>query len=687
MGSLIQVRTNQEINQAEEAKAAVHAKVLETLASNSTDVTPDLLSHVRKLWQSAKDEKIKYHDLMVEMMRQKNGEYNPAKLTEIRKLGSDVFMMITDTKCRNAEAWVKDILFQQGTLCWKIEPTPLPTLTPELEAQAILGFISEATQQLQALQMAQAMGAPIDIPAIVNELIPEFKKRFKQIKQEEADAKAEAMQQKIHDQLTEGGYYKALSEAIFHVVVLKAGIIKGPINRKKKVRKIRGVEEVVIQEWENCNPFDIFPAPGACNFDDGYVFHKISYTRSQLQNFIGIDGFIESEIRAVLVEHRDGGLREWTVGDITRFEAEKRDTAKITQWDKIDTLEFWGDIPGSLLVEWGMGKKDIPDPDLDYHVAVWIIGGHIIGAKLNPDPLGKKPFYKASYISTPGTFWGTGLPETIQDAQTVCNAVARAIVNNVGIASGPQVELNVNRLAPGETDQLWPWRVWKITEDMMASGVKALNFYQPPMVANELIGVYNTYSKIADEHCGVPAYAHGDPNVGGGGNTASGLSMLMTQAARGIKQVIRSIDENLIAAPIEAQYYNNFELEEAQEYVGDMKIVATGSASLMEKEQKSVRLTEFANVTNNPVDNQLMGLEGRRALLREVAKNLELPGLDKIIPPADLVKPIPMPMPQGPGGGGEGGEPEAPQATDLAGNAAQGKEYQLMEGGPRQTGG
>jgi len=30
--------------------------------------------------------------------------------------------------------------------------------------------------------------------------------------------------------------------------------------------------------------------------------------------------------------------------------------------------------------------------------------------------LGKKPFYKASFIEDPGSFWGTGLPETISDA-------------------------------------------------------------------------------------------------------------------------------------------------------------------------------------------------------------------------------------------------------------------------------
>jgi hypothetical protein len=167
-------------------------------------------------------------------------------------------------------------------------------------------------------------------------------------------------------------------------------------------------------------------------------------------------------------------------------------------------------------------------------------------------------------------------------------------------------------LAPGENpDRIWPWRVWKVTRDMMASG-KAIEFYQPQLHGNELIQIYNTFSKIADEHCGIPAYAHGDPQVGGAGNTASGLSMLMGQSARGIKGVMKTFDQNIIEPSIEAQYYDNYELDDALEYIGDVKIVAKGSASLLAKEQKALRLTEFARTTANPIDFQITGVQGRR---------------------------------------------------------------------------
>jgi hypothetical protein len=237
----------------------------------------------------------------------------------------------------------------------------------------------------------------------------------------------------------------------------------------------------------------------------------------------------------------------------------------------------------------------------------------------------------------------------------------------VGIGSGPQIELNVDRLAPGESDQIWPWRVWKVNKDMMSSG-PAMQFYQPTNIGAELIAVYNAFSKIADEHCGVPAYAHGDPQVGGGGNTASGLSMLMTQAARGIKAVIKTIDDKVIEPSVENQYFFNYDVEEALDYIGDVKIVAKGSSSLLAKEQKALRLNEFAKSTANPIDFQIMGLEGRRYILKENAKSLDLE-TDKAVPDQPFrMAPTPAQAP-----------PPGAQTLDVAGNPAQGAGTELFK--------
>jgi hypothetical protein len=291
-----------------------------------------------------------------------------------------------------------------------------------------------------------------------------------------------------------------------------------------------------------------------------------------------------------------------------------------------------------------------------------MIGRHVIKAVLNVDPLGCKPYSKSSFEQIPGSFWGRGIPELISDIQDVCNACVRAIVQNIGIASGPQVERNVDRVPPYETSQMWPWKVWDVTESQMSSS-PALKFYQPPMVVDKLVNVLTVFIKLADEHSGVPAYAHGDPRVGGGGDTASGLSMLITQAARGIKQIIKNIDNNQIKGCVERQFYYNIEQKEYRGLIGDLKVVARGSQALVAKESQALRLTEYARATANPYDMQIIGWGGRKYILKEIARNLGLEQ-DEIVE-----EPIGRPKLQIP----EIAPLAGPRTLDQAGNPAQGK--------------
>jgi hypothetical protein len=46
-----------------------------------------------------------------------------------------------------------------------------------------------------------------------------------------------------------------------------------------------------------------------------------------------------------------------------------------------------------MLLDWGMDKKQVPDPTQEYHVEAWLIGPYVIKAVLNYDPLCRKPYY------------------------------------------------------------------------------------------------------------------------------------------------------------------------------------------------------------------------------------------------------------------------------------------------------
>ncbi|MFP3489006.1 hypothetical protein R0K20_15495, partial [Staphylococcus sp. SIMBA_130] len=109
-------------------------------------------------------------------------------------------------------------------------------------------------------------------------------------------------------------------------------------------------------------------------------------------------------------------------------------------------------------------------------------------------------------------------------------------VNNLAISSGPQVEVYYERLEPSESaDEIYPWKIWKTKDSNLTGNNRALNFFQPTSNAAELLAVYEKFEIRADDATNIPRYSYGNERVGGAGSTASGLSMLMESANKGIK--------------------------------------------------------------------------------------------------------------------------------------------------------
>jgi hypothetical protein len=255
----------------------------------------------------------------------------------------------------------------------------------------------------------------------------------------------------------------------------------------------------------------------------------------------------------------------------------------------------------------------------------------IVRDVINPDPLGMRPYSKASFEDRPGAFWGIALPEMMSDVQLICNAAARALANNMGIASGPQIEVSVDRLPPGEPiTRMFPWKIWQTTSDRTGGGQPAIRFFQPEMRAQELLGIYSHFSKVADEVTGVPNYIYGSSAVGGAGRTASGLSMLMENAAKGIKHAILNLD-GAVAELIRRIYVHLMMFDPDDSIKGDMHLIASGTIGAMIREQQQIARREFMAATLNPFDAQIIGPAGRAHMLREAARGI-FPDIDKVVP-------------------------------------------------------
>jgi len=206
------------------------------------------------------------------------------------------------------------------------------------------------------------------------------------------------------------------------------------------------------------------------------------------------------------------------------------------------------------------------------------------------------------------------------------------MANNLGISSGPQVEVNVDRLPPGEPiTEMYPWKIWQTNADTTGSGQPAIRFFQPQSNSAELMAVFEFFEKKADDSTNIPRYAYGNEKVGGAGSTASGLNMLMTSAAKGIKNAIGNIDQGVIKPTLQMMFAHNMMYDPDPTIKGDVKVIARGSTAVLVKEHNQQRRQEFLMATNNEIDMGIMGVEARAEILREVADPLNM-NTDRIIP-------------------------------------------------------
>jgi len=605
-------------------------------ARQNTQIIQSVAAHAKKRWELVRDTRKEVEERLAKCLRQRNGEYDPEKLAEIRKQGgSEIFMNLTSTKCRGASSWLRDTLMGTGAdKPWSVDHSPIPDLPPDVVQQ----IHQQLTLQImQFMQMSGGVEPPMEQ---VQALAQQMKDQALSQARAEAKKRIERMELKMEDQLVEGGFTDSLGQFLDDIVTFPTAILKGPVVRKRKTMKWNGTvlepTEELRLEWERVDPFKFYPAPWVSSTNDGFVIERHRLTRADLETLMGVEGYSEDDIRAVLQDFDAGLLKEWLSVDQMQLDAEGKNSSAKDDAELVDAIQLWDEVPGQWLLDWGMSADGVLDKEKTYPCEVWMIGSRVIKAVLNYDPLGRKPYYATSYERIPGAFWGNGVADLIRDCQQMCNAAARALSNNMGISSGPQVGVNVSRLPPGEAiTQMYPWKVWQFQNSDYQDASRPIEFFQPPSNAAELLGVFEKFMNLADEYSGIPRYLAGEHTPAS--RTASGLSMLMNNAGKGLKQVVSNIDKDVLTKLMERLYQYNLRYSEDPDLIGDVHIVAKGAMSLVAKETAAVRRNEFLQLTlQSPVVQQIIGIPGTAELLRDAAKSLDL-SVDSIVPSREEV--------------------------------------------------
>jgi hypothetical protein len=624
-------------------------KKSQSLANLGEEVMTELAKHVRDRFEKAVRHRrtIFVDDQLIAAMRAYNGQYDPAKLSEIRAMGgSEVYSRQMTMKCRGATALLRNV-YMNSDRPWTLQPTADPTIPDSIDLKIKALIVAE-------VQHVNAQGQKVTKDQITarEKVLYEAAKLNERRK---AASEAVEAQRKIDEILEVGNFYKALSEFLSDLPVYKYAVMKGPTTRKHSSLKWKrggGMEkhEEARFFWDRVSPWDIWFSPGATDIMGTEVFERQRLTVNDFYNMIGLPVYREDDIRAIIQSYETRGFKEWIqIFDYERAFLEGRNNVLDDSY--INAIEFNGYILGRYLKQYGI--PGIDDPLKPYFVTCWMVDKKIFKVMMNPSPRQRVPYYITSFDVQPGSLYGNGIPGLANDLTDVINACLRAVVNNIAIASGPQVVYNEELISPNQSDRLYPWKPWRFIGDPAMPNSKPVEFYQPTDNSAAVMQVMEKFSTMLDDVSTIPRYLTGGGANSGAGRTASGLSMLINNANKTLQNVADNIDNQIFEPCIQMLYDFIMLTDKTGMLRGDENIIVDGVRQAAKQEQDLTKQLQFLQLVNNPNYQAMLGPSEMGVVLQSIADNLGLEinvkQTDAIpgggAPPAPPTPPPPPPPP------------------------------------------
>ena len=550
---------------------------------------------------------------------------------------SKVFVKVTKTKVLASYGQLIEVLFSQGKFPIGIQPTSDP-LGIAKYAHIKPDNLKQQDARMEDIYGFEGDGREISPGATADEIFNGLKDKYakggfdegpapdlKTMPQvEPANEAAKNMETLIHDQLEESHAISVMRHVLFEMCLLGTGILKGPFNYEQSEHKWtlndEGEREYkpiskLVPRIEAVSCWDLYPDPDAVNVEDAdYVIQRHIFTRTQIRDLVNRPFFRKSAINDLL----EGGPNYETRSyETALFDRENQEEFNK---NRFEVLEYWGTMDKALVEEAGIEMPDEISDDLDeVQINAWISNGQILRLVLNPFTPARNPFMVCPYEINPYQFFGVGIPENMDDAQTIMNGHARMAIDNLALAGNLVFDVDETMLVPGQDMTVYPGKIFRRQSGQTGQAIHGLRF---PNTAPENMQMFDRFRQLADESTGIPSYSHGQTGIQSTTRTASGMSMLMGAAALNIKTVIKNIDDYLLKPLGEAFFHWNMQFnKDIPEIQGDLDVKARGTSSLMMKEVRSQRLMTFMQVASNQF---LAPFVKWHSIIKEIAKSLDV---------------------------------------------------------------
>ena len=626
------------------------------------DKIEPLVAEINNKFKAASDKRQDDEDRWLQAYHNYRGKYyKNISFTEREK--SRVFVKVTKTKVLAAYGQIIDVLFGTGKFPLIIQETKIPEgiseyahLNPMKEKMGDENMQPtpsiEGNMDYMPGEQMQEPNMGLGFPGDGNELAPGAtfdslnqnaelgslqnkyeeaeltdgpapQPEFPQIKP--AQIAARQLNKLIEDQLDESDANIILRNSIFESCLLGTGIVKGPFTFNKTLHRYNmsgngnareyAPEFVKVPKIEFCSVWDFYPDPNARNMDEcEYVIHRHRLNRQQFKDLANRPFFNQKNIEMCLAMGGNYTKQSWE----TDLDLENNTYGDIEK-NRYEVLEYWGTIDAMTAREYNLEiDEDIPNMS-EVQVNIWTVRGKVIRIVENPFKPFRIPYQSFAYEKNPYQFFGIGVPENMDDAQSIMNGHARMAIDNLALAGNLVFDIDESALVNNQSMEVFPGKIFKRQAGVPGQAIYGIKF---PNTAPENMQMFDKFRQLADESTGIPSYSHGQTGVQSMTRTASGMSMLMGAASLNIKTVIKNIDDSLIKPLGESMFQWNMQFYEGDlPIIGDFEIKATGSSSLMRKEVRSQRLTMFLQTIQNP---QIAPFVRISEVIKELAHSLDL---------------------------------------------------------------
>lgn len=543
-------------------------------------------------------------------MRQFMGQYEPAVLSAITEGRSKVFVNLTRPKTLKGVAQLVDMLFPADDKNWGATHTPVPELMEQSKSDKPAEFYDQCGQAVN-LQFS-------------DDQTPVTEGDVAKAEMEKAEAAAQKMEAEIEDQLVECDYNAECRKMIRYAGILGTGVICGPeVEQRENSSWQRGENGEFIGVFNlDRKPivrfvptWDFFPDMSASNIEEcDFVFERTYMSKKKMRNLKRIPGVIKENLDDLL-ELYDAKSTQHYSEHVSQLR-EMSGIASLTEDNRYELWRYRGPIKRDLLVEQGIIEGDpeaIKKMPSEFDGIAIFCADKVLKVSINPMQSEDWPYSVFCWHKDDNCIFGYGIPYEARQPQAVINTAWRLMLDNASRSSGPQIVRSRAVKQMDNSDEIYPWKEWEIS-DPAANVNDAFKFFEFPNRQVEMANIFNLAKSLMDEETGLPAIAQGEQ--GQVTPTLGGMSMLMNAANTTRRDQVKQFDDDVTVPMIKRFYDWNMQFNTKKEIKGDMKVYARGTSALLVKEQQAQALfTLVDKYASHPVYGPMFsdnGYDGMR---------------------------------------------------------------------------